>query len=325
MDPDEKATDMDAGRRMGVEGRGGRDQSVAVRVARRAALAVAVTGTIAVSSLGGVASAHAGSGSVSDESVPQADLSISTRSSTNGPYVDRSFDWLLSVTNNGSDVAESVVVSDVVPAAMTVIRASSNAFQCSTSANTVTCTRGELAAGVSGSIDIEVMLPPASTPATVENSAAVSSATADPNPANNAAGAAVQTVVVQVGVPDAVVPDAVVPGAVVPGAVVADVAVRTDVVVPDVVVPDVVVPGAADGAKPPVGDVSAVPNVHPTRATSPQASTQAISQSATPRPSTPSALPTTGSAAGASTMIALTLLLAGSALLLLRRRRFLAA
>ena len=216
MDPDGRATDMDAERRVdvadigGIGGIGGRGREIVGRVLKRAALAVAVTG-VAIGSVGSLTSAHAAAGSVSDESAPQADLAISMRSSTSGPYVDRSFDWLLSVTNSGPDAAQSVVVSDVVPASMTLIRVTSDAFECSMSANTVKCTRTELAAGAGGSIEIDVMLPPSTTPSTVQNSADVSSATADPNPSNNSAGACVQTVVVQVGVPDVVVPDVVVP------------------------------------------------------------------------------------------------------------------
>ena len=204
---------MDAERRVDVAdigGIGGRGREIAGRVLKRAAFAVAVTG-VAIGSVGSLTSAHAAAGSVSDESAPQADLAISMRSSTSGPYVDRSFDWLLSVTNSGPDAAQSVVVSDVVPASMTLIRVTSDAFECSMSANTVKCTRTELAAGASGPIEIDVMLPPSTTASTVQNSADVSSATADPNPSNNSAGASVQTVVVQVGVPDVVVPDVVVP------------------------------------------------------------------------------------------------------------------
>ena len=281
MDPDGRATDMDAERRVdvadigGIGGFGGRGREIVGRVLKRAALAVAVAG-VAIGSVGSLTSAHAAAGSVSDESAPQADLAISMRSSTSGPYVDRSFDWLLSVTNSGPDAAQSVVVSDVVPASMTLIRVTSDAFECSMSANTVKCTRTELAAGAGGSIEIDVMLPPSTTPSTVQNSADVSSATADPNPSNNSAGACVQTVVVQIGVPDVVVPDVVVP----------NLAVRSEVVVPSLAVRS---------------------NVHPARTS---ASPSAV----------PSVLPSTGVAVDDSAVVATLLSVLGAGLMILRRR-----
>jgi LPXTG-motif cell wall-anchored protein len=289
MDPDGRATDMDAERRVDVAdigGIGGRGREIAGRVLKRAAFAVAVTG-VAIGSVGSLTSAHAAAGSVSDESAPQADLAISMRSSTSGPYVDRSFDWLLSVTNSGPDAAQSVVVSDVVPASMTLIRVTSDAFECSMSANTVKCTRTELAAGASGPIEIDVMLPPSTTASTVQNSADVSSATADPNPSNNSAGASVQTVVVQIGVPDVVVPDVVVP----------NLAVRSEVVVPSLAVrSEVVVPNLAVRS-----------TVHPARTS---ASPSAV----------PSVLPSTGVAVDDSAVVATLLSVLGAGLMILRRR-----
>jgi LPXTG-motif cell wall-anchored protein len=280
---------MDAERRVDVAdigGIGGRGREIAGRVLKRAAFAVAVTG-VAIGSVGSLTSAHAAAGSVSDESAPQADLAISMRSSTSGPYVDRSFDWLLSVTNSGPDAAQSVVVSDVVPASMTLIRVTSDAFECSMSANTVKCTRTELAAGASGLIEIDVMLPPSTTASTVQNSADVSSATADPNPSNNSAGASVQTVVVQIGVPDVVVPDVVVP----------NLAVRSEVVVPSLAVrSEVVVPNLAVRS-----------NVHPARTL---ASPSAV----------PSVLPSTGVAVDDSAVVATLLSVLGAGLMILRRR-----
>jgi LPXTG-motif cell wall-anchored protein len=289
MDPDGRATDMDAERRVDVAdigGVGGRGREIAGRVLKRAAFAVAVTG-VAIGSVGSLTSAHAAAGSVSDESAPQADLAISMRSSTSGPYVDRSFDWLLSVTNSGPDAAQSVVVSDVVPASMTLIRVTSDAFECSMSANTVKCTRTELAAGASGPIEIDVMLPPSTTASTVQNSADLSSATADPNPSNNSAGASVQTVVVQIGVPDVVVPDVVVP----------NLAVRSEVVVPSLAVrSEVVVPNLAVRS-----------TVHPARTS---ASPSAV----------PSVLPSTGVAVDDSAVVATLLSVLGAGLMILRRR-----
>ena len=308
MDAERRVDVADIGGTCGIDGRG---REIVGRVLKRAALAVAVTG-VAIGSVGSLTSAHAAAGSVSDESAPQADLAMSMRSSTSGPYVDRSFDWLLSVTNSGPDAAQSVVVSDVVPASMTLIRVTSDAFECSMSANTVKCTRGELAAGASGSIDIDVMLPPSTTPSTVQNSADVSSATADPSPSNNSAGASVQTVVVQVGVPDVVVPDVVVPDVVVPDVVVPSLAVRSEVVVPSlavrsdlvvpaVVVPDVVVPAVV------VPNLAVRSTVHPARTV---ASPSVV----------PSVLPSTGVAVDDSAVVATLLSVLGAALMILRRR-----
>jgi LPXTG-motif cell wall-anchored protein/uncharacterized repeat protein (TIGR01451 family) len=131
-----------------------------------------------------------------------ADLAIATGASTAVPYVAHSFDWIITVTNNGVGSATSVEVSDVVPATVTVLSATSPDSNCTVVGNSVTCTRADLAAGSGFSIDIDVMVPASLTPQTVTNSASVTSVIADPDPTNNSSSSSVLTVVALVGGPD---------------------------------------------------------------------------------------------------------------------------
>src|SRR5437879_4634567 len=92
--------------------------------------------------------------------------------------------YTILAAKNGTSAASVMTVQASAPAGVTFVSASSG---CTNSAGTVTCTVGNLAAGASATITINVTAP--ATPGTVTNTAAVKGNETDPNTANNSASA----------------------------------------------------------------------------------------------------------------------------------------
>jgi uncharacterized repeat protein (TIGR01451 family) len=65
-----------------------------------------------------------------------------------------SFSYTITVTNTGSATAQDVVVTDSVPAGLTIVDVDGPG--CSSSGNNVTCNVGDLASGESATITITV-------------------------------------------------------------------------------------------------------------------------------------------------------------------------
>jgi uncharacterized repeat protein (TIGR01451 family) len=125
---------------------------------------------------------------------PQADLAIVKTASTANPQLGSSpsFSYTLTVTNAGPDVAQNVVVTDSVPATLTVTGVTTPDFTCVTSGNELSCTRPSLVVGGVAVITVAVVLK-ADVVSEVQiiNSAFVSADTPDPNLSNNSHVAAV--------------------------------------------------------------------------------------------------------------------------------------
>jgi uncharacterized repeat protein (TIGR01451 family) len=116
-----------------------------------------------------------------DAAVCRADLAL-VKSARGGPAVageDLSFD--LRVTNDGPDAAQNVVVSDPLPADLTYVSATSG---CGEAGGVVTCTLGSLGAGQSHTFTVTGKVA-SSLRHCLSNSASVSSATVDPDHAND--------------------------------------------------------------------------------------------------------------------------------------------
>lgn len=99
----------------------------------------------------------------------------------------------LSPRNFGPVVAETVELTDTLPAGWTVLGASGTGWTCSTAGQTVTCTRASLAVGVAADVDITVRAP-AAVPAggaSYTNTARVTASTSDPVTTNNSASVSV--------------------------------------------------------------------------------------------------------------------------------------
>jgi TolB protein len=122
--------------------------------------------------------------------LPSADLSLGLTASPrtltgNG----KSLTYTITVANAGPTAAKDVVVTDALPAQTRFTSVGPSQGSCSAppvgSVGTVVCSLGMLAKGASGNVTIVVKVVARKT--TVVNTASVTSATADPNPANNSA------------------------------------------------------------------------------------------------------------------------------------------
>jgi uncharacterized repeat protein (TIGR01451 family) len=96
--------------------------------------------------------------------------------------------YTLAVSNAGPSDAQSITVTDVIPANTTFVSATGSGFACSTPAvggtGTVTCTMPTLAAAANATLTI-VVHSSSSFGGTISNTGTVASTTTDPNPANN--------------------------------------------------------------------------------------------------------------------------------------------
>lgn len=120
---------------------------------------------------------------------PSADLSITKVASPTSVAVGNSFTYTLTVTNNGPDTANQVVVTDPLPTNATFLGDSGSGWTFSDVNGVVTADlTSPLANQASASFTITESAP---TPGTITNTATVSSVTPDPNLGNNTATAIV--------------------------------------------------------------------------------------------------------------------------------------
>jgi uncharacterized repeat protein (TIGR01451 family) len=109
-----------------------------------------------------------------------------TKTDTPDPVVVGSnLTYTLTVGNIGPNSAASVVVTDTLPANVSFVSSTASQGTCSGTA-IVTCNLGTLATEASATVTI-VVTPQAAAVPSITNSASVTSATADPNSANNSA------------------------------------------------------------------------------------------------------------------------------------------
>jgi uncharacterized repeat protein (TIGR01451 family) len=111
------------------------------------------------------------------------DLTIDKRDSADPVAVNSTFSYFLDVANIGDHAAAGVVVSDALPAGVTLVAATGAGWSCSGAA-TVSCSlAGSLAAGSASTIELQVRAPAQATE--LSNTANVSSADIDLNSNNN--------------------------------------------------------------------------------------------------------------------------------------------
>lgn len=96
--------------------------------------------------------------------------------------------YTIAVTNNGPTTAANVVVTDTIPAGTSVVSATSTQGSCVGTAPVV-CTIGSMNIGAQATITLVVKLP--STQGTFTNTAVVTAANTESNPANNTSSASV--------------------------------------------------------------------------------------------------------------------------------------
>lgn len=135
--------------------------------------------------------------SVAYFSFPSTDLAIAKSATANPVLSGASLAYTLTVENSPSDAAETLVVSDHVPAGTAFVSlAAPSGWSCSAPAagttGAVTCSSAFLAAGATASftvvVGVECSLPDGTA---ISNTATVTSGTFDPVPANNSSAATV--------------------------------------------------------------------------------------------------------------------------------------
>jgi uncharacterized repeat protein (TIGR01451 family) len=110
-----------------------------------------------------------------------ADVAVTKTASTATVTVGETFDYVLTVINNGPDTATNVVVSDPLPANFSLISASSTQGSC-TGTTTITCNVGTMLDGATVTITITGTV---TTTPSLSNTATVTASETDPVPANN--------------------------------------------------------------------------------------------------------------------------------------------
>ncbi len=120
----------------------------------------------------------------------EADLSI-TKSAPADVIEGHTFDYLIEVSNGGSDGADEVVLTDPLPDEVVFVGAVADQGSCSNMAGTVSCALGTLPAGSGALITVSVRADVFSggDPRTISNTATVASNPPDGDPDDNAATA----------------------------------------------------------------------------------------------------------------------------------------
>ncbi len=128
--------------------------------------------------------------------VASADLVAAKTADADGYRVGSNVTYTASVTNTGPSVATDVVTVDPIPAGLGFVSATGHdSLACTFADSVVSCTAPTLAPGATASATIVLALPAGLEPGPVENAVRVSSATPDPEPANDAASVVVDAFV----------------------------------------------------------------------------------------------------------------------------------
>ena len=143
-----------------------------------------LTNTVSVASTTSDPNLANNTSSVTTGVTASADLSL-VKSGPATVVAGGSVSYWLVVTNGGPSDAAALSVTDTLPAGVTFVSATGTGWACTNSGNvSVTCTRPTLAAGTPAPTITVVVTAPAQA-ATLNNTASVSSTTADPNVGNN--------------------------------------------------------------------------------------------------------------------------------------------
>ena len=114
---------------------------------------------------------------------------------TDGEPPNSPVTYYIDAWNFGPETAENVVISDVLPAGATFVSTSVDGCSYNDATRTFSCDIGALDPDTGFSADLVVLTPP--TPTTMVNTVEVSSATPDPNPANNSMSLSIDVVIFQ--------------------------------------------------------------------------------------------------------------------------------
>jgi len=114
------------------------------------------------------------------------DVKILKSTTTPVPHVGSVVVYTLTVSNLGPNTARDVVVTDPVPASLVLQSVSSADFSCTSTNNSISCTRSQLLVGQVGTITVTALVPATASPGIgVPNTATVGTTTRETNLTNN--------------------------------------------------------------------------------------------------------------------------------------------
>jgi uncharacterized repeat protein (TIGR01451 family) len=119
---------------------------------------------------------------ITGSSISTADLGVTGTASPDPAAIGKPLTYTLTVANGGPDAATSVSLADTLPSNATYTSATSSQGSCSQATGIVTCSLGDIAPA--GQAVTTIAVAPTAAGA-LEDAAAVSSTTVDPNPQNN--------------------------------------------------------------------------------------------------------------------------------------------
>jgi uncharacterized repeat protein (TIGR01451 family) len=150
--------------------------------------------SVAPSATGSIANGVAVSGSDADSNaanssvvapgivVALADLSITKTTTTTQAVTGSTINYTITVTNNGPDAAQNVVVNDNLPTGLQFVSATPSQGTCA-GTDPFSCSLGTLAGNASATITLQALV--TATSGTVSNTASVTADTDDGTPGNN--------------------------------------------------------------------------------------------------------------------------------------------
>jgi uncharacterized repeat protein (TIGR01451 family) len=151
------------------------------------AASTTISQTVNIATTGGIVDSVSTNNSATASSVVRAtgnaDLGITKSDSPDPVGQGQLITYLLTVVNNGPEVATGVTASDTLPAGVSYVSASPSTGTCS-GTTTVTCAIGTLAVNATATVSIVVQ---ATTTGTISNTATVTGTKTDPVSANNSA------------------------------------------------------------------------------------------------------------------------------------------
>ena len=117
-----------------------------------------------------------------------ADLRL-TKTGTASVAAGNQVTYTLTALNAGPSSAASTSITDTLPLGTTLVSTDPSQGSCSATGQTVVCAVGTLAPSASATVTVRATVAASFTGTSVDNTASVTSATADPTPANNSATA----------------------------------------------------------------------------------------------------------------------------------------
>ncbi|TCC27359.1 DUF11 domain-containing protein [Kribbella speibonae] len=160
---------------------------------------VTVTGTVSAKAIGQLTNSATASsstpdpdasnntGRTTDDLIARADLAITKTAQPVPVHAGRPVTYTLTVTNNGPSAAQSVKVTDPVPAPLRYVSSKTSIGSCTEADGTVTCAVGTVAPGDVVTVTVVANVPSGTPPNQLGNTATVSSPTPDPVDDNNSA------------------------------------------------------------------------------------------------------------------------------------------